>query len=113
MLRRGLSAPELRGLQNGDAQYVLRCPGERDVLHFRIRNLLVGEYAAVNELFHRVRICPQTCQCPAGVIVRMPDDAQEKVVRADSVTSGPESLLSGVPDNGVQFVRYFYFHLHF
>ena len=71
---------------------------------------VVHEDVAVDEFLEVGGVHAQGDQHAAGVVLAVPDHAQEEMVGGDSVTAGAHRLFAGVPDDAVEFVRYLYFH---
>ena len=64
----------------------------------------------VDELLHLFGIGAEAAERPAGVVVRVPEDAEHEVVGPDAVAPGAHGFLAGVTDYQVQFIGYFHFH---
>ena len=59
---------------------------------------------ALYEHLERPHIHAQSLHRLAGVVLAVADDAEEEMVRPDSVAAGAHRLFPGVADNAVQFV---------
>ncbi len=86
----------LQRFQHGDAEKAAGVPGELDPVKVAVWDWLLGEYAAVDEFLHLLRVQPQCVQCVAYLVFCVPEDAQEYVVGADPVGAGTHSLVPGV-----------------
>ena len=104
VLRRGFRAAHLGCFHHRDAQDILRITGEGDLVNFSVGDAVVGEQMALHEHLERPHIHAQSLHRLAGVVLAVADDAEEEMVRPDSVAAGAHRLFPGVADNAVQFV---------
>ena len=91
-------------LHDGEAQDVLRAPGECDVFQLGVGDVFVGEYPRVDKPFQLVGVGLQALEGEQGVVVPVADDAEEQMVRTDSVAAGPHCFFAGVVDDAAQLV---------
>ena len=66
--------------------------------------MLVGEYMAVDELFHLLYIRSGAHKSVDGGVFPMSQDTEEQVVRRDAVTAGSHGFFTRVVDDGIQLV---------
>ena len=99
-LRQG--AFEAGCLHDGDTQDILRLTGEGNVVQLLIGQGFPGEDALVNEGFQIGRLHTQALEGAEGGILLLTDDAQEKMVRANSVAARAHGLFTCVFDDEVQ-----------
>ena len=72
--------------------------------------MFVCKYLFVDELLHLVDVYHRAAQGVHGCVLPMADDAEEEMVRSDSVASCPHSLLSREINYRAELIRYAYFH---
>ena len=106
MLGTGGWTLEAGGLHHGDAQHVLRLPREGDVVYLFVGNGLIGKDALVDESLQVGRLHTQALQGAESGVLLVADDAQEQMVRANSVAPRAHGFLPRVLDNRVEVFRY-------
>ena len=94
----------------GEVEQALGGAGEHDLVDVGVGDRSLTENMYVDELLHLFRVGAEAAERPAGVVVRMPEDAEHEVVGPDAVTPGAHGFLAGVTDYQVQFIRNFHFH---
>ncbi len=87
-----------------EIQDILAMTGEIKPVGISVGNRVFREYVAVYESFEIVRIYSQNLQDTAGIIVPMPNDAQEQMVMADGVVPRPHCFIPSIADDEIQFL---------
>ena len=98
-------------LQYSEAQDVLCASGERYLVYLRVWHVLVGEYPAVDELLHFVYVDVQASEGVDCRVLPVADYAQKEVVGSNAVAACPHRFFARKIDDGIEFVRYAYFHV--
>ena len=101
---------EPRCLEYGEVEQALGSARQHYRVYVGVGDGSLPEDMYVNELLHLLGVGAEAAERPAGIVVRMPEDAEHEVVGPDAVAPGAHGFLAGVTDDQVQFIRNFHFH---
>ena len=73
--------------------------------------MFIGEDPAVDEIFHLINVYFKASEGVYSGIFPVAYDAQVEVVRGDAVAACPHRFFARKIDDGIEFVRYAYFHV--
>ena len=94
MLRRCVAAMYSGSLKNSETEDVLCASRECHFVDLRIWDVLVGEYPAVDELFHLINVDLKASEGVYSGIFPVAYDAQVEVVRGDAVAACPHRFFA-------------------
>ena len=99
------------GLQDRHTQYVVGSAGEGYLFGFRERDVPVSPDIFVDALFQCFEVDSESGQRSGSLVVLVPYDAQEQVVRRNAVTACSHGFVPGEIYDDIQVSRYSDFHI--